>query len=156
MLHDEFELTLAHVDWIETEEEPVRPTLAIRSVDSPACLKKRLTRPDSALLEADEIDVTFRYPSPLHEYDTRGVLAVSSNVTGDFVLEASIGDTLFQNLVQTARYYGDVTGRDTTYAVWLVVHDELLVEYEKQILLVYGADGTLLRHHSLIPNGIEI
>lgn len=156
MRHDKYDLDVTNVGWIDTSDAPAQPTLTIRYADSRVHLEPRITKSDSTLLDADEIDVTFRFQSPISDVETHGVLAVSNNVTGDFVCEVRTDAASIQELVQAARRYAEVTGHATAYVVRLWSDEGLTVAYEKGILLVYGPDGTLLRHHSLIPNGIEI
>jgi hypothetical protein len=156
MRHDSYDIDVTQVDWIDSGDTPAQPLLTIRYTGSPTRLKTRLTKSDSTLLDADETDVTFRFQSPVSDVETHGVLAVSNNVTGDFVCEVGTNVPRLQDFVQAARRYAEVTDRDIAYAVRLWTNEGLTVAYEKRVFLVYGPDGTLLRHHSLIPNGIEI
>ncbi|GAB7011075.1 DUF5793 family protein [Halorubrum trueperi] len=156
MRHDTYDLDATNVDWIDAGDTPTQPILTIRYAGSPARLKERLMRSESSLLGAEEIDVTFRFQSPVSDAETHGVLAVSNNVTGDFVCEVGTDAAPIQKFVQAARRYAQATERDTAYAVRFWTDDGLTVAYEKGVLLVYGPNGILLRHDSLIPNGIEI
>lgn len=156
MRRDTHDLHITNIDWLDTGDAPAQPMLTVQYAGSPARLKDRLTKSDSTLLDAAEIDVTFRGQSPESETDTQGMLAVSNNVTGDFVLELPTGATPIHDFVHAVRQYVNVTGSDIACAIQLSTDEGVVVTYEKQIFLVYDPNGTLLRRYSLIPDGVEI
>ncbi|MFB6114584.1 MAG: DUF5793 family protein [Halodesulfurarchaeum sp.] len=156
-------LEVTNVDWIDTGESPARPALSFQYTESPTHLEELVKSPDSTVLKPDstvqdgeEVDVTFRFQAPVSTPDTHGVLALSNNGTGDFILEVETPATPIQNLIVAVRRYADGTEHETRYTVRLHVEEESVLTFEKELLLVYDPDGTLLRNHSLIPSGIEI
>lgn len=156
MRQDTGDLAVTNTDWVETDESPAQPTLTVEYTEPPARLTERIETPSAARLDGEEIDVTFRFQSPVSDPGTRGVLAVSNNVTGAYILEVETPASPVQDFIQAVRRYADATGRATAYMVRLRPDEGSIVTVEKQVFLVYGPDGILLRHHSLIPSGIEI
>jgi hypothetical protein len=54
------------------------------------------------------------------------------------------------------RQYAETVDADPRYAIDVRASGQEVGSFEKELFLVYGADGTLLRRRSLIPEGIEI
>jgi len=149
-------LQVSNVAWYERGEDPIQPILTVPYTDSPSTLRGRLATPDGSPLSAEQIDVTFRHNSPPQDAHRHGILGISNNVTGDFILEYRTDPTPIQTLVQAARQYAKESQQDVIYTLRVTTGAEEMTSYEKHILLVYDADGTLLKHHSLIPNDIEL
>jgi len=160
MQRDRFTLDVNHVDWVEGESEPRRPTVVI-DVEGPEAetyIRERLTGPDGDLLGADGTDVAFRLTDELTDDPghARGVVGVTDRLTGDFVLELNEdAEDVFQ-FIHAARRYGEAAGDDGQYRVVIKADGEEIVAYDKGTFLVYTRDGELLREHSLIPSGVEL
>jgi hypothetical protein len=158
MRRDYFELTVEHVDWVETGGDPEQPTVRIDFHGPEGLLRDRLTGPDGEQLAAAETDVSFR----LHEGEgddgeRSGVVAVTNRVTGEFVLELNEAADDVLRFIRAAREYGrDADDGDGRYRVRVTVEGEPLAAYDKRTLLVYDAEGNLLRSESLIPSGVEL
>lgn len=114
-------------------------------------LRERLGGEDG-LLDAESVDVAYRLQGSADDPEAGGVLALTDRVTGDFVLETNADAADLLGFIAGAR---DRSG-DPRYRVVVTVDDEPLVEYEKRLLLVYDAEGELLRGRSLIPSGVEL
>ena len=132
------------------------PTVTIDYDGPDDQLTDRFTGESGVVLEASELDVSYRLHGPVDEADTEGVVAVTNRVTGDFVLElnADAGDVT--RFVDAARAYGKDTDDGKRYRVEVTIDGEPFTTYEKSTLLVYDTDGGLLRGHSLIPSGVEL
>jgi hypothetical protein len=156
MRRDYFELAVEHVDWVETGDDPEQPTVYIDFHGPEGMLHDRLAGTAGDLLGADETDVSFRLRGD-DEDDAGGVVAVTNRVTGEFVLELNeVADDVLR-FIRAAREYGrHADDGDGRYRVHVAVEGESLVDYEKRTLLVYDADGNLLRSESLIPSGVEL
>jgi len=154
MRRDYFELAVEHVDWVETGGDPEQPTVHIDFHGPEGLLHDRLGATAGDALDADETDVSFR----LREGDEDGgVVAVTNRVTGEFVLELNETADDVLRFIRAAREYGrHADDGDGRYRVHVAVEGESLVDYEKRTLLVYDADGNLLRSESLIPSGVEL
>ncbi len=112
---------------------------------------------ETRLTPGTDLDLAFRFQTPVDDPDADGVLAITERLTGDFVLEVNTDADDIVDLVDAAKAYGqkesdapgcyslaiDVTGGDR-YAT------------DKRTLLVYDDEGSLLRKHSLIPSGVEL
>lgn len=149
MRRDYFTLEVTNVG------SPGVPTVHI-DFDGPSDqLVGRFTDDDGEPLKPDDIDVAYRLQSDL-DGDTDGVVAVTNRVTGEFILElnATADDVL--EFVDAAREYDTDGEDDDHYRVRVSVDGEILLEHDKRILLVYDAEGGLLRQHSLIPSGVEL
>lgn len=157
MRRDYFTLDVSNVDWVDTDDEPAKPTVTIR-FDGPAdTLRERLTGPNDVLLDADETDVAFRLQGSVDDPGASGVVSVTNRLTGDFVLELNEDATDVLKFIHAARRYGEETDdSDGRYQVNLYVDGEELVTYDKCTFLVYDDEGNLLRQHSLIPSGVEL
>ena len=132
------------------------PTVTIDYDGPDDQLTDRLTDDAGDVLEANELDVSYRLHGPVDDAGTEGVVAVTNRVTGDFVLElnADAGDVT--RFVDAARAYGKDTDDGKRYRVELAIDGDPFATYEKSTLLVYDTDGGLLRGHSLIPSGVEL
>lgn len=156
MRQDQCEVEIRDHDWIDTDDQPVQPTLSITSRAPEADFRDRMTDRDNTILAATEIDVAFRYQSAVDDADAIGVLGVTHRTTGAYILEAPTEEDLIQTVIKAATRYAErtATGRYYTLEFWTA--RGLFASYEKQTFLVYAQDGTLLRHRSLIPTGVEI
>ncbi|MCY4732402.1 hypothetical protein KY092_17775 [Natronomonas gomsonensis] len=151
MRRDYFTLTVDGMD----ADDPQRPVVTITYEGPTGQLESRLTKGDS-VLESDEIDVAFRLKEPLDSEEANGVVAIADRVTGEYVFElnATAGDVF--SFVEAAREFGQRSDSESRYRIVLETEDEHLATYDKSTLLVYDADGELLRGQSLIPSGVEL
>ncbi|MFB6123840.1 MAG: DUF5793 family protein [Haloferacaceae archaeon] len=156
MRRDYFELDVYNVDWVETDDPPRKPTVEIDFYGPEEMLYERLMSADGKLLSASETDVTFRLQESLDDPDATGVVAVTNRLTGDFLLELNETAADVLQFVQAAREYGKSADEEGRYRVEISIDGENVVTYEKSTLLVYDADGSLLRRESLIPSGVEL
>jgi hypothetical protein len=127
------------------------PTLTVSYSGPPGTLTARLEAETGTPPSGDDVDATYRLLPDDDGADRTGVFALSRRLTGDFVLEANgDADELFA-LVDAARERDD-----TAYRIRIERSgtDDLVMD--KQTLLVYDEDGSLLRQHSLIPSGVEL
>ncbi|MFB6217965.1 MAG: DUF5793 family protein [Halobacteriaceae archaeon] len=147
MRREDFTMAVAGVD---EGEQPV-PTLVVEADGSPEALAARLEDVDGDRLEADGVDLAFRFTTDVDDDDATGVLAMTDRLTGDFVFELNADADAVLSFVRSARRDGD--GR---YRVRVETDGETLATYEKRTLLVYNNDGDLLREESLIPGGVEL
>ncbi|MEF8780111.1 MAG: DUF5793 family protein [Haloferacaceae archaeon] len=157
MRRDYFELDVQNVDWIRDDGEPRKPLVSIDFQGPEEFLQQRVSDVDGELLEASEVDVSFRLLES-HEDDpeAEGVVSVTNRLTGDFVLELNADADDVLRFIRAAREYGRSSGADGKYRVEIALDGSSLVDYEKGTFLVYDADGNLLRTESLIPSGVEL
>lgn len=149
-------MTITNTHEVDSVEQLRLPKLSLQCSEAEVALEERMMRSRCSQFSSDQIDVTFRYQTPVNAHDPQGVLAISNNVTGDFILEVETPATTIQDFVGATCRWGDVTGRASTFQVRLECEDEEVASFEKRVFLVYNSDGTLLRHCSLIPIEIEI
>lgn len=131
-------------------EQPI-PTLVVEAEGSPEEITARLEGVDEEALEADGVDLAFRFTTGVDDDEAAGVLAMTDRLTGDFVFELNADADDLLSFVRSARRDGD--GR---YRVRVETDGETLSTYEKRTLLVYNNEGDLLREESLIPGGVEL
>lgn len=146
MRRDYFDADVRNV--ADDEELPV---VAI-SFDGPAGVLSERMNTDDGTLDASEIDVTYRLTDAGGGGET-GVLSVANRLTGEFVLEVPLDPQETFSLVRAAKRFED---DDARYRVRLTDGDGKSTIYDKSTLLVYDADGSLLRQKSLIPGGVEL
>ena len=156
MRREHFTLNVSNIDWVDTDEPASKPSVSIDFTGPEETLRERLTGPDGDVLDASETDASLRLQGPL-DTDTMGVVSVTNRVTGDFVLELNEEAADVLTFVTAARGYGEATNDDDgRYDVTITLDGEEFVTYDKRTFLVYDEEGNLLRHHSLIPSGIEL
>lgn len=112
---------------------------------------------ETRLKPGSDIDLAFRFQTPVDDADADGVLAITERLTGEFVLEVNADADDIIGLVDAAKAYGQEQS-DTPGCFSLEVDmtggDRFATE--KRTLLVYDDEGSLLRKHSLIPSGVEL
>ncbi|SFR45916.1 DUF5793 family protein [Halogeometricum limi] len=158
MRRDYFELDVEHIDWVETDEPPEKPSVRIDFHGPEGMLTDRLTDAEGKPLDDGETDVAYRLQGDVTDPDATGVVSVTNRITGDFVLELNEDADDVLRFIRAAREYGEsaADGEDGQYRVEIRTDDGDTVVYEKRTFLVYDADGNLLRGHSLIPSGVEL
>jgi hypothetical protein len=149
MRRDYFTIDVRH-----TEASDGLPEVVL-AFDGPSnLLEERLAAPSGeTTLSAEEIDVTFRYTTPIEADEPTGVLSLTDRLTGEFVLETNAAADTIKTVIEAARDRTDEAG--VCYRVEINA-DEEVIAYEKATLLVYDADGDLRRECSLIPGGVEL
>jgi hypothetical protein len=156
MRRDYFELEVSDTGWVDDGGDPAKPALRIDFQGPSEELQSRLEGRDG-LLEASETDVSYRLRDPVDDPDAEGVLALTNRITGEFVFELDQPAGPVLEFVRAARTYGQSTDADDgRFRVEILVDGEPTVTYEKRTLLVYDADGSLMRGESLIPSGVEL
>ena len=156
MRREHFTLHVSNVDWVETDEEPSKPSVSIDFTGPETMLRERLTGPDGDVLAAEETDVALRLQGPLGD-ETAGVVSVTNRVTGEFILELNESADNVLQFISAARGYGEgATEDEGRYDVEILLEGDQFVTYDKRTFLVYDDDGNLLRQHSLIPSGVEL
>ena len=156
MRRDRFRLELSNVAWSDRGDDPRQPTLAVHLDDPEEPETATLDGPLGEPLDADDVDVTFRFRRGGDGEADRGVLALADRVTGEFLFEVNAEGTALRSFVTAARRYAERTDDAARYRVQLHHDDEPVLDLEKRTLLVYSSEGELLRQHSLIPSGVEI
>lgn len=132
-----------------------RPVVTITYEGPRDQLESRLEKGGSTLGE-EEIDVAYRLQDGLDESNPTGVVAIADRVTGEYVFELNAeADDVFE-FIDAAREFGDANDSENRYRIVIETEDEHLATYDESTLLVYDADGNLLRSKSLIPSGVEI
>lgn len=127
---------------------PSSPTLAIAFDGALAELQEALTDDAGEPLPADAIDVTCRLQD---DEDATCVVGLTHRLTGEFLLEVNAAAADVLDVVEAARRGEE----DGSYRVRVTTADGEYV-YDMETLLVYDADGSLLRRQSLIPSGVEL
>ena len=156
MRREQYTLDVTDVAWIDGDEDPGMPCLRISYDGDPETLHSRLVDARGEPLDGGEIDVTVRLQGDVQDPEPPGVVAMTSRVTGDYLLEVLVDPPDIITFTRAARRFGDQSDGASRYIVRVIADDETVGEYEKRTLLVYSHDGDLLRHHSLIPSGVEI
>ncbi|MFB6184218.1 MAG: DUF5793 family protein [Haloarculaceae archaeon] len=138
---------------VEADEES--PAVVLTFDGPSGLLGERLENGDGDPLEDGEIDVAFRYTTPVDADDAAGVLSVTNRFTGEYVLETNADATLVRDLVRAARA-DDGDDEEWRYRVCIRRDDEEVATFRKRTLLVYDSEGDLRRDSSLIPGGVEL
>jgi hypothetical protein len=151
MRRDYFTLT---VDGIE-DRAAQRPVVTVSYEGPIEQLESRLQK-GTTFLDSEEIDVSYRLKEPQETADSGGVLAIADRVTGEYILELNAdADDVFA-VIDAAREFGQAGDTEDRYRIVIETDGDDLVTYDKSALLVYDAEGDLLRSQSLIPSGVEL
>lgn len=157
MERTEFTVEVSHTEGDETDPDPQaeQPTLHIQFDGSTAKLRELLSERLREGMDATEIDISYR-SSQRTDHPNAGVLTLSDRVTGAPILEVEAAPDLIASVVQTVRANAEHSGGDARYQLEIGTDATILTTFERELLLVYDADGTLRRRVSLIPSGVEI
>ncbi len=156
MRRDYFSLDVTGLDRVAEDKPPTPPALLI-DFDGPASmLQERITDGSAELLDASEIDVSFRFLTDVDATEANGVVSVSDRVTGQFILELNADAETILAFVTAAREFEQHAEEETLYRVVISIDGEETVAYDKRMFLLYNQSGNLLRNHSLIPSGVEL
>lgn len=147
MRRDHFTVTATNID----RDSGAVPTIDVAYSGPAGTLTARLESDTGDIPEGDELDAAFRHLSPHDEAGATGVFSLSRRLTGDFVLEANADADAIGAVVDAAR-----DGDEAEYRIRIQRPGADDVVFEKETLLVYDDEGSLLRQHSLIPGGVEL
>jgi hypothetical protein len=112
---------------------------------------------ETRLKPGTDLDLAFRFQTPVDDPDADGVLAITERLTGDFVLEVNAEADEIVDLVDAAKAYGqEESDAPGCYSLVIDVDGGDRYATDKRTLLVYDDEGSLLRKHSLIPSGVEL
>jgi len=155
MPRDQFQVEIRNTAGSNTAAISEQPALILGFEGSRAEFSELVAEELRESLVTEEIDASFRYLSPGHRAD-EGVIGLTDRVTGAYVLEAKVAAEPIREVVQAVREYAEQTGQDARYRVAIQTETKTVAAFDKELLAVYDADGTLLRHDSLIPTGVEL
>jgi hypothetical protein len=153
MRRENFDVHVSNTEWVGSEGEPGKPTVAIEFDGPSERLQSRLAGTAGTVVEANETDVNYRFHA---DSESEGVLSVTNRITGDFVLELNADSDGVLEFIRAARAYGEHTEEDGRYRITVEQDGEQLLAHEKSTFLVYDDEGNLVRQHSLIPGGVEL
>lgn len=156
MRRDYFTLDVRDHEWVEDGGDPERPNVIISFEGPASLLRDRITDDDGSVLDADDVDVTFRFQSDVESDEATGVVSVTDRLTGEYVLELNATAGRIFSFIRAAREFGDRSESDDRYGIEIHIDGEPIVTYEKRTFLVYTREGNLLRERSLIPSGVEL
>lgn len=143
-------------DYFTLEVRDETKPAVVLTFDGPSrLLDQRLTDADGSALDAEDVDVAFRYTSPVDAEDATGVFSLTNRLTGDFVLETNVAADPIVTLIDAAQSEDASDATNGCYEV-AIEREEETVTYDKRTLLVYDTGGDLRREHSLIPGGVEL
>lgn len=132
----------------DVDSDEQTPRLTVTFDGAPETLRDRLATGGEPP-EASDLDVTYRRTPT----DDPGVLGVTDRLTGEFVFEAPLEEPALRSLVEATNRLAE---GDRHYRLRIEPGDGDLIEFEKETLLVYDAEGSLNRERSLIPGGVEL
>lgn len=148
MRRDHFTVVAESLDPADADS----PTLDIEYGGPEETLTAQLTEDSGDQISASDVDAAFRYQDDHESGDATGVCSLTHRVTGDYLLEFNAAGEQVLDLVAAAREETD----EGSYRVRINRTDGEPIIYNLDALLVYDANGNLLRQHSLIPSGVEL
>ncbi|WP_254534820.1 DUF5793 family protein [Halomarina litorea] len=142
---------------VDTADDDGRPTVTIEFDGPTGPFEERLTDETGSLLDAVQVDVSYRLQAAEMRPEATGVFSLTNRVTGDYVLEANVDAEVVLRLVEAARTGGtDDEDEGGCYRVVVRTTDGERLVHDKSTLLVYDEDGEVIRESSLIPSGVEL
>lgn len=145
MRRDHFTLAVTNID--SPSDDP--PTVVL-TYEGPAGNLTAHLAADGELPVGDEVDVAFRLHDAIDADDSSGVFSLTHRLTGQYFLEANAPTEDVLALVDTARE------DDGSYRIRIERSGAEDIVLDKETLLVYDPEGSLLRQDSLIPGGVEL
>lgn len=149
MRRDHFTVVTESLD----PEAAAKPTLDIEYDGPEETLTGQLTATDGTIVDPENIDAAFRLQDDVDSEDETGVFSLTHRITGEYLLECNAVVETILSLVTAAR---EATEDDASYRIRIHREDGGPVTFDLDALLVYGAEGDLLRQNSLIPSGVEL
>jgi hypothetical protein len=148
MRRDHFTVVAESLDPAEADS----PALDIEYDGPEETLTAQLTEDGDDQITASNVDAAFRFQDDHESTDAMGVCSLTHRVTGEYLLEFNATGEDILDLVAAAREETD----EGSYQIRINRTDGEPIVYGLDALLVYDADGNLLRQHSLIPSGVEL
>ena len=156
MRREQISLAVTDVAWVDADAEPRLPTVSIAFEGEPSLIRERLRSATEEATIAEDADLAVRLQRSPNSGEAEAVLALTHRLTGDYILELTSDPETVLTFTRAARRYGEVNESGPWYRARVLAGNEVVAEFEKETLLVYGPDGELLRRHSLIPGGVEL
>ncbi|MFT4923049.1 MAG: hypothetical protein ACI8XM_002271 [Haloarculaceae archaeon] len=150
MRRDHFTLAVTNIDPRSDDPPSDGPPTVVLTYEGPAGNLTAHLAADGEPPVGDEVDVAFRLQDPIDADESSGVFSLTHRLTGQYFLEAHAQTADLLALVDTAR---EDEGAYRIHIERPGAEDILL---EKETLLVYDPEGSLLRQDSLIPSGVEL
>jgi hypothetical protein len=139
---------------VNGDDGPV-PTIVLEYDGPTELLRERLDGVDGGSSTAEGLDVAYRLTTPLDADEPAGVFSLTDRLTGEYVLEVDVAADPIRELIAAARRDDEPSG-DATGCYRIELRAAEVRNFEKETLLVYDDEGSLLRQHSLIPSGVEL
>lgn len=136
--------------------EPRPPRFVVRFDGPEAELASQFHNPGGSVYTPEQLDVSFREQPPSNGPPSTGVFSVSDRLTGEFLFEVNASTGLIGAFSDAVRRYAETIDAPPQYEVALWAAGTERAVFTKDTFLVFQQDGTLLRHHSVIPTSIEL
>jgi hypothetical protein len=101
------------------------------------------------------VDVTFRLQADQDGLNVDGILAVA-NTRGDYIVECEGHGGQVLKIVDVANQYADRLNDIGQYELCIEANDGLVKRWIEVALILYSAEGEVLREQCLIPPGLEV
>jgi hypothetical protein len=154
MQQKDLSLDTEHTGWVTSGRMPEQPWFVVEYDGNRSAFVERFRQPGAGLYAGSDLDFFYRYQPSDHAL-SGGVFAVSDRITGDLLLEIAVSPGRIEQFMSAIRQYVGLTENNPTYRVKLCTETQI-ADFEKEVFLVYGADGELIRQRSLIPDWIEM
>lgn len=156
MQFSKLSIDLVDTEWVEREEAPKQPRFTIRYDGPVDGIIDGFWPPHRLGYSPGDLDVFFRYQDSDSPVINSVVVSVCDRLTGDYLLEIKTSAKFIQKFAHAMRRYADSIDETISYSVEIWSGAGLRSVFEKETFLVYRPNGTLLRHQSVIPTGVEL
>jgi hypothetical protein len=155
MYENQWTLSTDNTDWVNNADLPQVPTLRITFDGSSSECRDHLDETSLVRGMPATVDVTFRLQADQDGLNVDGILAVANN-RGDYIVECEGHGGQVLKIVDVANQYADRLNDIGQYELCIEANDGLVKRWIEVALILYSAEGKVLREQCLIPPGLEV
>jgi hypothetical protein len=155
MYENHWTLNTDNTDWVDNNDSPQVPMLKISFDGSSSECWDYLGENSLVRRMPARVDVTFRLQARQDGFNVDGILGVADS-RGEYIVECEGRGGQVVEVVDVANQYADRLNDSSHYKLWIEANDGLIERWVESTLILYSAEGEILRDMSLIPPGLDI
>jgi hypothetical protein len=155
MYRKQWTLSTDNTDWVNNADLPHIPLLKITFDGSISECHKHLSETSLVRQMPSTVAVTFRLQAEQDGLNVDGILGIA-NTRGDYIIECEGHGGQVLEIVDVANQYADRLNDMGQYELWIEANDGLVKRWVEVALILYSAEGKVLREQCLIPPGLDI
>jgi hypothetical protein len=148
-------LSTDNTDWVNNTDLPQVPILKITFDGSSSECREHLSETSLVRIMPSTVAVTFRLQAEQDGLNVDGILGVASR-SGEYIVECEGHGGQVLKVVKSANRYADRLNDTGLYELWIEANDGLVERWVEGTLILYSAEGEVLKEQSLIPPGLHL